>query len=334
MELQTEGFELMLERRFLDPEKYGVNAGRIGYWVVDSGREGPVFAALAAQHGNELCGSAAIRDFVHLAERELQCGSFIGIPFANPPAVHRRIPNADLAPGQPYIESACNMASLWSSGGDLCSTSGIAECLWKELLSKADYIVDMHCYPKFMAPVAAARRTPECEKLVRASAMPFVRYVPEDADWQGSIRVRALRENKIPLGIELSGQYELYPGEVRRGFTVLSNIAKTLGMLPGEVEGTENPPLELGPCATVYSPGVGLFIPEERLCTGAWFGKGELLGILLEEITLKETAVYSPEDGYILRMPSRPNCDVALRDHSQFVFLDDELVRILPVRQQ
>lgn len=322
----------MLEKRFLDPGAYGIQAGKIGYWVVDSGREGPVFAAIAAQHGNELCGSAAIRNFVHLAERELQCGCFIGVPFANPPAVHRRMPNADLAPGQPYIESACNMAALWSSG-DLCTTSGLADCLWKEVLSRADYIVDIHCYPKFMAPVAAARRTQECVRLVNASAMPFVRYVPEESDWQGSIRVRALRENKVPLGIELSGQYELYPGEVRRGFTVLSNIARTLGMMEGEIEAGENPPLELTETLTVYSPGTGLFIPEDRLATEAWFGKGELLGTFLEEITLKEIAITAPEDGYILRMPSRPDCDVSLRDHSQFVFLDDELVRILPVRK-
>lgn len=323
----------MLERRFLEPETYAIHTGKIGYWIADSGKEGPVLAVLAAQHGNELCGSAAIRDFVHFAERNLQCGSVIGIPFANPPAIHRRMPNADLCPGQPYIESSCNMAALWSSG-DLCSTSGIAECLWKELLSQATHIIDLHCYPKFMAPVAAARRTPECVRLVNASAMPFVRYIPEEADWQGSLRVRALRENKIPLGIELSGQYELYPGEVRRGFTVLSNIAKVLGMIPGEVEGAEHPPLELGQSITVSSPGVGLFIPEERLCNGAWFGKGELLGTLLEEVTLREIPVISPEDGYILRTASRPDCDVALRDHSQFVFLDDELIRILPVRNR
>ena len=73
-------------------------------------------------------------------------------------------------------------------------------------------------------------------------------------------------------------------------------------------------------------------MPEERLCNGAWFGKGELLGTLLEEITLKEIPVTAPEDGYILRMTARPDCDVALRDHSSFVFLDDELIRLLPVR--
>ena len=38
----------MLERRFLEPETYAIHTGKIGYWIADSGKEGPVLAVLAA----------------------------------------------------------------------------------------------------------------------------------------------------------------------------------------------------------------------------------------------------------------------------------------------
>ena len=47
----------------------------IPFWSLDSGKAGPCFLVLAAQHGNEVQGSEAIRRFVDLAARGMAGGS-------------------------------------------------------------------------------------------------------------------------------------------------------------------------------------------------------------------------------------------------------------------
>ena len=54
-------------------------------WTVDSGRPGPVFLLTAAQHGNEVQGSEAIRLFVEFAAEHLAKGTVHAVPTATCP---------------------------------------------------------------------------------------------------------------------------------------------------------------------------------------------------------------------------------------------------------
>jgi len=309
------------------PAEAGGFVERIGYWVVDSGVTGPVFAVTAEQHGNELSGVKSVRDFVRLAERELKRGKVIGVPFMNPKAARRRMPSADLAPGQPYIESVHNMQTLWSSpeGND---TARLADAIWRGILVNADCILDVHCYPKFCAPIGAVRDDPKNVALGEASGMKFVNRLPLAADWQGHIRTRAVREGKLSLGIELSGQYEVSAEEAARGVRVAVNVAKYLKIFDGNPAKPFGGTLGAGPQTTVYSPGVGVFLPE-NLKPGDWVEKGGRLGCVLTE-TLGELPVVAPHSGWLMRFVGRPNCDVDLRDHSSYIYLDDMLAKIRP----
>jgi len=311
------------ERKILDVT-VGRATERIGYWTVDSGKPGPVLAVIAEQHGNELNGSVAVRDFLRrVAQEGLLKGRVIGVPFANPPAARHRLPMVDLSPAQPYIQSVHNMQTLWSEP-PRNDTGFLADGLWKGLLHEADYIVDLHCYPKFMAPVAWYPDTPEGRRIGRASGFRFARMTPADGgSWKGSVRVRALKEGKTPLGIELCGQYEITDAEVKRGVRVLANVAKELGMLTGEKEFPEGETVQLGPAQTVYSPGAGVFVKSAALKPGDRVEKGQSLGYLLCETTLEEIPVVAPCTGYLMRYAGRPDGDVDLRDHSQYLFLDD-----------
>lgn len=322
-----------VERLVLEVPGTGAEYGeRIGYWVVDSGTPGPVLAVTAGQHGNELSGVASVRDFVREAERKLIRGKVIGVPFLNPKAVRRRMPSADLSVAQPYIQSTHNMQTLWDAP-EKNDTARLADAIWKGVLSQATCILDIHCYPKFCAPVAAVRDSPENIALGEACGLKFVRHIPLADDWQGHIRTRAVREGKLSLGIELCGQYEVFPEEVARGVFVASNVARHLGIFEGTPETAKGGTLSPGGQRTVYSPGAGLFVRED-LKPGDYVRKGQRLGYVLVEPTLEELPVVAPESGYLMRFVGRADGDVDLRDHSAYVFLDDPLANIRPVSME
>jgi len=304
---------------------------QIGYWTVDSGKPGPTLAILAAQHGNELSGSVVVRDFVLRATNEIVRGKIIGIPFANPLAMRRRSPSADLRPGEPYARSTHNMQTLWSTtnGND---TARLAGALWTGLLAQADCVMDVHCYPKCSAAVAAVRDNAANIALGEASGMKFLNRVPCETDWKGHVRTRAVREGKLALGIELSGQYEVFPEEVRRGVRVAVNVAKYLKIFDGEPEGVVGGTVRPVGQETVYAPGCGLFVPAE-IKPGDRVSRGQRLGYVLVEPTLEELPVESPCDGWLMRFVGRADCDVDIRDFSSYVFLDDAVAKILPDRK-
>ena len=317
------------ERRILRvPSEAAALGESIGYWVVDSGRPGPVLAVVAEQHGNELSGVVSVRDFVRKAEREIVRGKVIGVPFMNPQAARRRMPSADLSACQPYIQSTHNMQTLWSSP-DANGTARLADAIWNGILAQADCILDIHCYPKFCAPVAAVRDSPEGKALGAASGMRFVRAIPETDDWKGHIRTRACREGKLSLGIELSGQFETFPAEVSRGVTVAANTARHLGIFTGAPEPAPGGTLSPAGQRDVYAPAAGLFVKED-LRPGDYVEAGRRLGYVLVETTLEEVPVTAPVAGYLMRFAGRADCDVDLRDHSAYVFLDDLVAKILP----
>lgn len=304
----------------------GGMAERIGYWEVDSGKPGPVFAVVAAQHGNELCGCVSVRDFIRIAETNLVCGKVIGVPFMNPPAVRRRAPSADLRPGEPYIRSAHNMQTLWDSPG-FNDTAALAAGIWEKILSRADCILDIHCYQRSMAPVAAVRNTPEGEALAKASGYPFVRTLSRESDWQGHLRVRAEKAGKRFIGIELRGQYLLYPEEIARGTRTAVNVARHLGLMPGKPETQEQ--RRMGGTVAVCAPTAGLFV-NGPFKPGDVVRKGEKLGYVLRETTLEEVPVIAPVSGRITRFVGRGDGDVDIREFSQWVFLDDLVAQVLP----
>ena len=270
----------------------------------------------------------SVRDFVREAERQLISGKVIGVPFLNPKAARRRMPSADLSAGQPYIQSTHNMQTLWNAP-EKNDTGRLADAIWRGILAPATCILDIHCYPKFCAPVAAVRDSPENIALGEACGLQFVRHISQKADWPGHLRTRAVKEGKLALGVELCGQYEVFPEEVARSVAVASNVARHLGIFPGAPTGVKGGTLSPSGQRPVYSPGAGLFVRED-IKPGDYVRKGQSLGYVLVEPTLEELPVLAPVAGYLMRFVGRADGDVDLRDHSAYVFLDDLLANILP----
>lgn len=298
-------------------------------WKITGRESGPVFVAIAEQHGNELNGCAAIRNFVRKYENELKRGTFIGIPFANPFALRLRMPSSDLGGGRPYIESARNMQTLWNET-DGNEIARLAAFWWNHILKDADCLVDLHCYPEFYAPMVAVRPDPKWEKLGYAAAMPLIRCIKREDDWKGSLRYKAESAGKISIGVELSGQYDLSDREIDRGMRVLENLAAEFGLLDEMPHPPTEKPVEIRNRIDISAPAAGLFIHHPGLTVGKRVKKGDSLGFILRSETLEEVPVTAPESGIISVLGGRADCDVTLSARHRYVFLDERIIAIIP----
>lgn len=298
------------------------------YWEIDSGVDGPALLTTACQHGNELNGCVAVRDFMKAIDGKLRKGKVFGVPFANRLALRTQRAHHDLGPEQPYIESKRNMQMLWPGRKDGDDVERIAAALWEAVVKPATHIVDIHCYPKFAAPLIQIHRSPETDELADVTGFPFKRYIPEGDDWEGSIRLQGEKAGKIVIGVELSGQFELHPKEIARGARMLMNVAKHIGILDGALEGAENPPLLIEQRSLVKADRDGLFV-NRPINFGDHVRMGETLGYIIDDATLEETPVVAPVDGHVLRFIGRDNCDVTLTDHHQHVREGDVIAHIL-----
>ena len=307
----------------------------IPYWRIDSGVKGPVFLAIACQHGNEINGCISIHRFIERIKTSLKKGMVIGVPFANLLALKARRPHLDLGPEQPYIESqGHNMQMLWPGNANGNDTERLAFAIWNNIVTKATHIVDIHCYPKSAAPLIQIHRTGETEKIARIMGFPFLRYIPDEHghDWPGSIRLQAGKLGKVVIGCELSGQYGLWENGISLGERALLYVVNYLGMIDDK-HGEEPPPilLDLNKYLEVKAEHSGLFVQSNfSLCDS--IKKGDSLGYILGDKNLDVCTISAPVNGHIIRVCSRPDCDVSLKDCHQFVYEGDVLAVIAPIQ--
>ena len=63
---------------------------------------------------------------------------------------------------------------------------------------------------------------------------------------------------------------------------------------------------------------------------GAHVGKGDRLGHILSDVSLKTQEVYSPRAGYLKAYgASRPNCDVSITGHHPYVTKGERLATLV-----
>lgn len=312
----------------------------VPYWEVTSGQPGPRFLVLAAQHGCEVQGSEACRRLVALAAGELVKGSLLVVPMANPMSLRMRRHNVDSAPEKTHSgDYSNNMNCLWPGDPEGNDTARLVYALNTALAESATHCLDMHCWAKFLAAgVLPHSDLPESCQFAAVSGFPFAFpwALPDmKADPPPSrfnLDAWFALSGRGGLTFELSGQYLIAEAQVRLGFQCAANMARVLGMLPGEPEGTENGPTwaDRSQVVKVAAPVSGLFV-ENGLEPGGWVEAGQPLGHLFSDTDLSPTEIVSPVGGRLVTYGChRPKCDVALPDQHPYADPDDELASIMP----
>jgi predicted deacylase len=317
-------------RRVRATMRSGVSVS-VPLWDLESGVPGPCLLLTAAQHGNEVQGSEAIRRFVDLAGRDLARGRVLAVPFANLPAVRERRPHIRMGPEQPYGDDRGHNMNMTWGGGRGNDTGRLSAALARALFSGVTHVLDVHCWECHAAPALLIRDRPDLRLLARRLGPRFVQIRAPHGSTLGG---RFCEIGRVGLSYECSGQYVVDEGEVRRCLRIIVNLARAIGILPGRPipECREVLFSDATETVTVAAPITGLFVGRGlRNCDPV--KKGAVLGHVLSDRDLSCHEITATVAGYLGAYgASRKDCDVALPGRHPYVSKGERLAAIVRPR--
>jgi predicted deacylase len=205
--------------------------------LVARGREpGKTVVVLGGVHGDEYEGMMAVREVYRGLDLWELNGTFIGVPVCNPPAfsTHSRTSPLD---GQ-------NLARVFPGRPDGTVSEITAHILTEAVISRADFLIDLHSSGSFMAMALLAgyfKGDNEQARISREAAMrfglPLIWGHESVADGRSLTPAHRMGipwiYTECPAGGRLNPEYaEAYANGVR-------NVMRYLGILSGEATVTE-----------------------------------------------------------------------------------------------
>ena len=206
----------------------------IPYVDVRGAQDGPHLTVLAGVHGTEYTSIAAVREFAAGLDPDRLAGRVTAVPLVNPEAFWARSPF--VVPGDGKNLNRCFPGDPVGS-----STDALASALFDRFVVGSDYLLDLHAgdLPEALEPFAmyeASTVEAAARELALASGLGHVvRQVAAHRTVAGS-SCAAAADIGIPAIIAESGQNGLLDrASVERHLASLVNVARHLGVLPGQV---------------------------------------------------------------------------------------------------
>lgn len=271
------------------------SAVEIPIFVINGVNPGPTLYLGAAVHGRELIGVETIRRIYGKLDPKELSGTIIAAPAQNILAVRARTyvtPFDDATHG--------NMWRVFPGKPDGSLTERMAYVLYKEAISKADYVIDIHSgirarNKSILIPSKPEEIAKKAEEIAKAFGLKFIARLSVGWSWQ---------ESTVPrITVEI-GESDRFEEEfVSIGVRGVMNVMKHLGMVEGKLEGLPDEYVISKKLYGTYfraSHG-GIYIPEVKL--GDKVSKGDLVARVYNLYTFEKTdEIRATEDGYIIRV--------------------------------
>ena len=281
--------------------------------------DGPTFYVQAAQHGIEITGVETIRRLVLSLNPKALSGSLIAVPVANPLAVRSRMPFYGMKEGDLYsMDHPHQMNTLWPGDPRGNETERIVHALHHNLVSRADYVIDLHCHVQWKSKLAIGcswdKRSLE---MAHYLGLLFVQREPKakyKGRMKGMLHYVATMEGRAAIAVEHSGMRWIWGDQAKTVAGGIMNVMRLHGALPGEPVGPSEQYLFLeDPHVELESELRGLIITEKG--PEGKVSRGEKLLEIMDLNTLRSTPVGSPIDGVIYELGiMTPNPDTRFSD--------------------
>jgi len=269
----------------------------IRFIVVNGQKPGPTLYLGGALHGPEHIGTETIRRIKAKTNPKDLSGTIIAVPVQNPLAFRDK---SRTIPGE-----LTDINRIFPGNPDGGLSERIAFRLMGELVSKVDYVVDIHegmpnrCT---MIPPKEFYSSPEVEnktvELAKAFGLGIIMKVPLGAG--SDPMVGAAARKGIPAVITELGQAPMIEkGPLADNVKGVENIMKYLKMIEGVPERLKTIPFFIADVWTkILAPTGGICIPKVEL--EGKVSKGDVVATIYDPYTTEEVAqVKSPVSGYI-----------------------------------
>lgn len=296
------------------PEFFADGQGvEIPFLVMNGSKPGPCLYIQVAQHGSEVMGLESVRRLILGLDPLTMSGSLIYC-LPNPLAFRERQRATALDP----ISGGMNR--IWPGDQSGSPTERMAELIWRELVSKADEVIDLHTGSRkapawvFYEAAGVSSEAPEetedrSEEMARIFGTEVLYVETEAYGGRKTLRANCV-DNGIPAIVpELSGAGYFDEEIVEMAYRGLRNIMVDLGIIDGTVELPERQfKLKWTSDSKEYSvlaDSGGVFIPKVDI--GDIVEEGEEVGYIYSPRTFEELqSLSSPQDGYIFHIRENP----------------------------
>ena len=301
---------------------------RLPVAVVHGARPGKHVVIMANQHGNELIGFEAIRQFIDQVDPRKMKGTVFAILSMNPRAAMlksstwpeerhallvRKFGDGPYEGALGEYESQQNLNWIWPGKPNGLLAERIVHEVWTQAVlaphGKASLVIDIHSLPLgFRTPIFVGEDA--TARFGIASGIPYI----VNMRWPGSGKLKAInvvaREAGIPvITMEPEGQECIVPESVEETRVALFNMLKFLRMLPGKLRlpkkayildpwRSQNEKTRRPTCVIINATRAGILAPH--LQQFDLVKKGDLLCELLDIYTGKILDSYRAERSGIL----------------------------------
>lgn len=268
--------------------------------LVNGVRPGPTLYLGAAIHANELTGVEIIRRIVSEIDPQHLAGAIIAVPTQNPLAFRAKHPVTPYY----YQKEVTDMWAALPGNPDLGLTEIMAHVLVREVISKADYVIDFHTgfpaeeFAILVAPAEEGGAQDKAMDLAKAFGIEAIEMFPSKlSDLAKSV-------GNVAICAELGESGRLDEKYITTGIKGVRNIMKYLKMIDGNPEVARKQRVFKGR-VTVRAGRGGLIISKVKCLQEVV--KGDLLASIYNLFTLEEVEeVRAPRDGTILRILTYP----------------------------
>ncbi len=292
---------------FLEVPKGGDLGTRIPVTVIHGAKPGPVLALIAGTHGYEYSPVVAMQRFPAKVDPQELGGTVIVVHVANMPSFLGRTIYYSPVDGK-------NLNRVYPGKAEGSVSERIAETITREVINRADYLVDLHCGDgnEALRPYSywEAVGTPELNEKTKQMALAFgldhiVIETERPTDPARSVYTSntAIVRGKPAITTEtgLLGRVDTEGADLAEAGAV--NLLRHFRMLPGEPRRVEHP-IWIDRNEVLRSPATGIFHalvqPDQSVA------RGTLLGVLTDFFGNTVQEIRSPFAGIVLYIVATP----------------------------
>jgi len=263
--------------------------------VINGRKAGPVLFVSAAVHGDELNGVEIIRRLLKRKALKSMSGALLAVPVVN---VHGFLDQSRYLPDRRDL----NRSFPGSSKGSIAAR--LANTFIREIVSKADYGIDLHTGAINRSNLPQIRANLDDEKTL-AIAKAFGTPVIINANIRdGSLRACAA-ERGMPMLIYEAGEALRFDEVcIRAGLRGVVNVMRFVGMLPeGKREKLANPVMARS-TSWVRAPRSGIVSQKVKL--GSSVTESQQLAFVGDPLGDSGKAAVAPFDGIVIGRNNLP----------------------------